>query len=86
MTMVETLYNRINDYSGGEDPPRVARGHPFLVLRRGQEAGDDQLPHLPVEKDGLFCERIFGPERDWECACGKYKGIKHKASSATGAA
>ncbi|MHC4451483.1 MAG: DNA-directed RNA polymerase subunit beta', partial [Planctomycetota bacterium] len=30
------------------------------------------------EKDGLFCERIFGPERDWECACGKYKGIKHK--------
>ena len=30
------------------------------------------------EKDGLFCERIFGPERDWECACGKYKGTKHK--------
>lgn len=30
------------------------------------------------EKDGLFCERIFGPEKDWECSCGKYKGIKHK--------
>ena len=30
------------------------------------------------EKDGLFCERIFGPERDWECACGKYKGTKHR--------
>ncbi|MHC4886024.1 MAG: DNA-directed RNA polymerase subunit beta', partial [Planctomycetota bacterium] len=30
------------------------------------------------EKDGLFCERIFGPERDWECSCGKYKGIKYK--------
>ncbi|MCP4365947.1 MAG: DNA-directed RNA polymerase subunit beta', partial [Planctomycetes bacterium] len=30
------------------------------------------------EKDGLFCERIFGPERNWECFCGKYKGIKHK--------
>ncbi len=30
------------------------------------------------EKDGLFCERIFGPERDWECFCGKYKGMKHK--------
>jgi DNA-directed RNA polymerase subunit beta' len=30
------------------------------------------------EKDGLFCERIFGPERDWECACGKYRGIKYK--------
>ncbi|WP_035607070.1 DNA-directed RNA polymerase subunit beta' [Haloferula sp. BvORR071] len=30
------------------------------------------------EKGGLFCERIFGPTRDWECACGKYKRIKHK--------
>ena len=31
-----------------------------------------------AEKDGLFCERIFGPERDWECFCGKCKGMKHK--------
>ncbi|MFH1038644.1 MAG: DNA-directed RNA polymerase subunit beta' [PVC group bacterium] len=30
------------------------------------------------EKDGLFCEKIFGPTKDWECACGKYKRIKHK--------
>ena len=30
------------------------------------------------EKDGLFCERIFGPVKDWECACGKYKRIKYK--------
>ncbi|MFH0793852.1 MAG: DNA-directed RNA polymerase subunit beta', partial [bacterium] len=30
------------------------------------------------EKDGLFCERIFGPIKDWECACGKYKRIKYK--------
>jgi len=28
--------------------------------------------------DGLFCERIFGPTRDYECACGKFKGIKHR--------
>ena len=33
---------------------------------------------LKPEKDGLFCEKIFGPVRDWECACGKYKGIKFK--------
>ena len=33
---------------------------------------------LRPEKDGLFCERIFGPVRDWECSCGKYKRIKHK--------
>ncbi|MCK4533654.1 DNA-directed RNA polymerase subunit beta', partial [bacterium] len=30
------------------------------------------------ERDGLFCERIFGPVRDWECNCGKYKWVKHK--------
>lgn len=30
------------------------------------------------EKDGLFCEKIFGPTRDWECACGKYKRIRYK--------
>ncbi|MCB1116928.1 MAG: DNA-directed RNA polymerase subunit beta', partial [Chlamydiia bacterium] len=33
---------------------------------------------LKPERDGLFCQKIFGPTRDWECACGKYKGIKHK--------
>src|SRR3989339_197927 len=30
------------------------------------------------EKDGLFCERIFGPTKDWECYCGKYKRIRYK--------
>ncbi|MFZ1460774.1 MAG: DNA-directed RNA polymerase subunit beta', partial [Ignavibacteria bacterium] len=30
------------------------------------------------DKDGLFCEKIFGPVRDWECHCGKYKGIRYK--------
>ena len=33
---------------------------------------------LKPEKDGLFCERIFGPSKDWECHCGKYKKIKDK--------
>jgi len=33
---------------------------------------------LKPEKDGLFCERIFGPTRDWECNCGKYRRIKYK--------
>ena len=33
---------------------------------------------LKPEKDGLFCERIFGPTRDWECACGKYKRVRYK--------
>ena len=33
---------------------------------------------LKPEKDGLFCEKIFGPVKDWECSCGKYKGIRFK--------
>ena len=33
---------------------------------------------LKPERDGLFCERIFGPTKDWECACGKYKRIRNK--------
>ncbi|MBW3591262.1 MAG: hypothetical protein KY393_05375, partial [Actinobacteria bacterium] len=33
---------------------------------------------LKPEKDGLFCERIFGPTKDWECYCGKYKRVRFK--------
>ena len=33
---------------------------------------------LKAERDGLYCERIFGPTKDWECLCGKYKRIRHK--------
>ena len=33
---------------------------------------------LKPEKDGLFCERIFGPTKDWECYCGKYKRVRYK--------
>ena len=33
---------------------------------------------LKPERDGLFCERIFGPTKDWECNCGKYKRVRYK--------
>ena len=33
---------------------------------------------LKPEKDGLFCERIFGPTKDWECHCGKYRRVRYK--------
>ena len=33
---------------------------------------------LKPERDGLFCERIFGPTKDWECSCGKYKRVRFK--------
>lgn len=38
---------------------------------------------LKPEKDGLFCEKIFGPQKDWECHCGKYKRFVIKVLSAT---
>ena len=43
---------------------------------------------LKPERDGLYCERIFGPTKDWECNCGQYKRIKYKDKerSATSAA
>jgi len=51
---------------------------------RGWSKGEVRKPEtinyrtLKPEKDGLFCERIFGPTKDYECNCGKYKRIKHK--------
>jgi DNA-directed RNA polymerase subunit beta' len=33
------------------------------------------------QRDGLFCERIFGPEKDWECSCGKYRGTEHEGTA-----
>ena len=33
---------------------------------------------LKPERDGLFCERIFGPTKDWECSCGKYKRVRFR--------
>ncbi|MGH7360089.1 MAG: DNA-directed RNA polymerase subunit beta', partial [Candidatus Methylomirabilales bacterium] len=51
---------------------------------RGWSHGEVKKPEtinyrtFKPERDGLFCARIFGPTKDWECNCGKYKGIKHK--------
>ena len=36
---------------------------------------------LRPERDGLFCEKIFGPTKDWECACGKYKRVRYKGKT-----
>ncbi|MBO4688768.1 MAG: DNA-directed RNA polymerase subunit beta' [Clostridiales bacterium] len=51
---------------------------------RGWSHGEVKKPEtinyrtLKPERDGLFCERIFGPQKDWECHCGKYKKIRYK--------
>jgi DNA-directed RNA polymerase subunit beta' len=54
------------------------------VIRSEWSRGEIKKPEtinyrtFKPEKGGLFCEKIFGPTRDWECTCGKYKKIKHK--------
>lgn len=54
------------------------------VIREQWSRGEIKKPEtinyrtFKPEKGGLFCEKIFGPSKDWECACGKYKKIKHK--------
>jgi len=74
----ERQYDKINDYSA----VTITLASPNDI--RSWSYGEVKKPETinyrsyRAEKDGLFCERIFGPERDWECSCGKYKGIKYK--------
>ena len=76
--MAESMYDRVNDYGS----VRISLASPNDI--RSWSYGEVRKPETinyrtyRAEKDGLFCERIFGPERDWECFCGKYKGTKHK--------
>ena len=64
------------------DEMRVKIASPDII--RSWSKGEVKKPEtinyrsFKPEKDGLFCERIFGPTRDWECFCGKYKRMKHK--------
>ena len=67
-----------NDFSG------IRIGLASADKIRGWSRGEVKKPEtinyrtLKPEKDGLFCEKIFGPTKDWECSCGKYKGIRFK--------
>ena len=47
-------------------------------LRRGQKAETINYRTFKPERDGLFCAKIFGPIKDYECLCGKYKRLKHR--------
>ena len=74
----DNVYDRVNDYGA----VRISLAGPNDI--RSWSFGEVKKPETinyrtyRPEKDGLFCERIFGPERDYECACGKYKGTKYK--------
>jgi DNA-directed RNA polymerase subunit beta' len=68
----------VNDF----DRIRIAMASPEQI--RGWSSGEVKKPEtinyrtLKPEREGLFCEKIFGPQRDWECHCGKYKRIRYK--------
>ncbi|MDO4585732.1 MAG: DNA-directed RNA polymerase subunit beta' [Planctomycetia bacterium] len=71
-------YDRINDF----DAVKISLANPKKI--REESKGEVKKPETinyrtyRPERDGLFCEKIFGPEKDWECACGKYRGMKYK--------
>ena len=68
----------VNDFNA----IRISLASPEQI--RGWSYGEVTKPEtinyrtLKPEKDGLFCERIFGPTKDWECYCGKYKRVRYK--------
>ncbi|MBD2567870.1 DNA-directed RNA polymerase subunit gamma [Anabaena lutea] len=68
---------------GLASPERI-RAWGERTLPNGQVVGEVTKPEtinyrtLKPEMDGLFCERIFGPAKDWECHCGKYKRVRHR--------
>jgi DNA-directed RNA polymerase subunit beta' len=78
MSINETAYERVNDYSSVKIS--LARPHDIRSWSFGEVKKPETINYRTYrpEKDGLFCERIFGPEKDWECACGKYRGMKYK--------
>ncbi len=78
MSTAEITYDRVNDFTSVKISlarPQDIRSWSFGEVKKPETI--NYRTYRP-EKDGLFCERIFGPEKDWECACGKYRGMKYK--------
>lgn len=71
-------YDRINDY--GSVRISLASPNDIHSWSFGEVKKPETINYRTYrpEKDGLFCEKIFGPEKDWECACGRYRGMKYK--------
>lgn len=68
----------INDFKALQ--VRLASPEEILSWSRGEVLKSETINYrtFKPEKDGLFCERIFGPTRDWECYCGKYKRRRYE--------
>ncbi len=72
------------DASAHYDAVKVQLASPEMIRKwsKGEVKNPETINYRTYrpEKDGLFCEKIFGPTKDWECACGKYKRIKNKGT------
>src|SRR5579883_275688 len=73
-----TSYERINDF--GAVRISLASPQDIRSWSHGEVKKTETINYRTYrpEKEGLFCEKIFGPEKDWECTCGKYRGMKYK--------
>lgn len=82
--MRNQLETRFDYVKIGIASPERIRQWGERTLPNGQVVGEVTKPEtinyrtLKPEMDGLFCERIFGPAKDWECHCGKYKRVRHR--------
>ena len=82
--MRNPVENRFDYVKIGLASPERIRQWGERTLPNGQVVGEVTKPEtinyrtLKPEMDGLFCERIFGPSKDWECHCGKYKRVRHR--------
>lgn len=82
--MMPKLEQRFDYVKIGLASPDRIRQWGERTLPNGQLVGEVTKPEtinyrtLKPEMDGLFCERIFGPAKDWECHCGKYKRVRHR--------
>ena len=83
--MPETMDKKAINQSISFDAIKIGLASPEKIHEwsRGEVKKPETINYrtLKPEKDGLFCEKIFGPSKDWECHCGKYKKIRYKVQN-----
>jgi DNA-directed RNA polymerase subunit beta' len=74
------LFKQVTQEKSSMHPhrPRVAGEDPLVVVRRSEEAGDDQLPHVQAGAGRSLLREDLRSVKDYECLCGKYKRLKHR--------
>ncbi len=77
---LDTVTDEVRESSYDKIQIRLASPEKIHEWSKGEVKKPETINYrtLKPEKDGLFCEKIFGPSKDWECHCGKYKKIRYK--------